>query len=80
MTITPHQALRRAQKVLGPKAVVELSVVLTSNGDEIEERHRWSVGLQGHDAYSWQALGVSTGTFEAALAQAQGRGRRKRKR
>jgi hypothetical protein len=64
-----EQALLDTQGILGSSAVVELSVILC--GDE--RREVWSVGLLGADSYSWQALGVSTSSFEDALQQAQGK-------
>lgn len=66
---TLEQALSQAQKVLGPKAVVERSDMLSPEG----RQQTWRVGVRGGDTYAWMVLGVSTTSFDRALDEAQGK-------
>ena len=70
--ITLKQALKDAQNVLGQKAVVERSDMLSHEG----RQQTWRVGVRGADTYAWMVLGVSTATFERALDEAQGKRKR----
>jgi hypothetical protein len=66
---TLDQALKRAQEILGKKAVVERSDMLSPEG----RQQTWRVGVRGGDTYAWMVLGVSTTSFERALDEAQGK-------
>lgn len=55
-----------AQHKLGRRAVVERTTTLMDG----ETMTVWRVGVQGHDRYAWQVLGLSEQSFEHALAKA----------